>query len=151
MSNDLKINGVNIGSIDAGEGLQAKVDAINAVSDETGVTGTVAAKDSFTTKTADMFTELTFTEFNFSVGDDISINGVDVTFSGTTAAIGAADINANSSLTGVTAFVDGAGDIHLFSEGQITLGDGSGGGAVGDFGDVTDLEGTLGSPAAAAT
>lgn len=146
ISGDVIINGTNIGVIDSGEGLQAKLDAINAVSDDTGVTATSLARDAFTARTSDDFTELTSNATVFNVGD-IAINGVDVTISSTAVAQTALDINAESASTGVSAFVDGLGFLHLFSEGQITLGNGSGAGAVTDFGTITELDGTSGAAA----
>ena len=134
VSNDLKINGVNIGSIDADEGLQAKVDAINTVSDETGVTASIVARDAFTTSPSDTFTELTFDAFGFTAGQTALINGVSVVMDGT-AAEAAININASSDTTGVSAFVDGGGQLHMFSQGQITLTSGTG--AVTTLGNVS--------------
>jgi len=136
-SGDLIINGTNIGAIPEDEGLQAKLDAINAQSDETGVTATSLARDAFTTKTMDDYTELTSDSTAFTAGT-LTINGVDVTISDVTAAQTALDINGATTNTGVSAFVDGAGELHLFSEGQITLG----GAAVASFGTFTQLDGT---------
>lgn len=137
VSNDLKINGVNIGSIDENAGLQAKVDAINTVSDETGVTATVSAIDAFTPRVDDTFTELTAT--GFPTAGIIDFNGVPVDFTGDTTAQDAAEsINVESTNTGVSAFVDTNGALHLFSAGQITLTDGAGG-AVANFTAFTPL------------
>lgn len=138
-SGDLIINGTNIGAIPEDEGLQAKLDAINAQSDETGVTATSLARDAFTTKATDDYTELTATAASFPAGD-ININGVNVATTGTSVEATVTEINAETSNTGVSAFVDNAGSIHLFSEGQITLSDG-GGGAITEFGAFTDLNG----------
>ena len=148
-SGDLIINGTNIGAIPEDEGLQAKLDAINAQSDETGVTATSLARDAFTTKAMDDYTELTSDATAFTIGD-IAINGVNVPITSTTVAQTAIDINAAAGDTGVSAFVDGAGSLHLFSEGQITLGDGAGAGAVTDFGNFTELDSSIASTAAAA-
>lgn len=136
-SGDLIINGTNIGAIPEDEGLQAKLDAINAQSDETGVTATSLALDAFTTKATDEYTELTSDSTTFIAGI-LTINGVDVTISDVTATQTALDINGETTNTGVSAFVDGSGELHLFSEGQITLG----GAAVGGFGTFTQLDGT---------
>ena len=138
-SGDLIINGTNIGAIPEDEGLQAKLDAINALSDETGVTATSLAIDALTTKTTGDYTELTATAGSFPAGD-ININGVNVATTGTSVESTVTEINAATANTGVSAFVDNAGSIHLFSEGQITLSDG-GGGAVTEFGAFTDLAG----------
>lgn len=147
-SGDLIINGTNIGAIPEGEGLQAKLDAINAQSDETGVTASSLALDAFTTKAMDDYTELTSDSTMFTIGD-IAINGVNVMITSTTVAQTAIDINMVAGDTGVSAFVDGDGDIHLFSEGQITLGDGAGLGGVADFGNFTQLDSNLPSAPAA--
>lgn len=150
-SGDLIINGTNIGAISESEGLQAKLDAINAQSDETGVTASSLALDAFTTKAMDDYTELTSNSTGFTVGD-IAINGVNVTITSTTVAQTAIDINMVAGDTGVSAFVDGDGFIHLFSEGQITLGNGAGAGAVTDFGNFTQLDSNiLAAPAAVGT
>ena len=149
ISGDVVINGVNIGAIEQDEGLQAKIDAINAVSDDTGVTATSLAIDATTTRTTDDYTELTSDALTFLTGETIVINGVTVTLTGSatvTASEAAIDINAASANTGVTAFVDENDDLHLFSEGQITLGDGTG--LVTDFGNFTELDGTVGAAAA---
>ena len=139
-SGDLIINGTNIGAIPEDEGLQAKLDAINALSDETGVTATSLAIDALTTKTTDDYTELTAAVGDFPVGD-ININGVNVATTGTSVEETVTEINAETSNTGVSAFVDNAGSIHLFSEGQITLSDGTGG-DITEFGTFTQLDNT---------
>ena len=149
-SGDLIINGTNIGAIPEDEGLQAKLDAINALSDETGVTATSLAIDALTTQATDEYTELTSSALTFVPGDDIVINGVNVTITAADAATVATDINAQRADTGVSAFVDNLGLVHLFSEGQITLGNGATG-TVGDFGDLTGLDGIPISPAVADT
>ena len=150
ISGDVVINGINIGAIDQNEGLQAKIDAINAISDDSGVTATSLAIDATTTRTSDNYTELTSSALTFLTGETIVINGVTVTLTGSatvTPSEAAVDINAASATTGVTAFVDSSDQLHLFSEGQITLGDGTGG-LVTDFGNFTELDGTAGAAAA---
>jgi flagellin len=151
ISGDIVINGVNVGAVAQDEGLQAKVDSINAVSDDTGVIASSLAVDAFTTRTTDDFTELTSSALSFLTGETVLINGVTVTLTGSstvTADEAAIDINAQTTSTGVSAFVDSGGLMHLFSEGQITLGNGTG--AVTDFGNITQLDGTT-APAAAGT
>ena len=156
VSGDVVINGVNIGAIDANEGLQAKIDAINAVSDETGVIASSLATDATTTRTTDTYTEITVTGPITLDGttDDIAINGVTIGLSGGTTitpAELAEDINGAAGLEGVSAFVDGAGNLHIFSEGQITIGDGTtANGPATELGAATDQTGaavTFTSPA----
>ena len=154
ISGDLIINGTNIGAIPAGEGLQAKLDAINELTDETGVTASSLARDAFTTRTNDNYTELTSSALTFLTGETVFINGVEVTLDGSatvTPAEAAIDINAASASTGVMAFVDSSDQLHLFSEGQITLGNGGVAGTVADFGDFTELNNLVAAPAAAGT
>ena len=147
-SGDLKINGVNVGVSDTG-GLQDKVDAINSVSNDTGVRATA-----FTS------TELDFSSVDTStlVGGNIAINGVDVAVTAGTLEEIAAEINAEKDNTGVTAsvlgqrlifegdvasitfgtasdttepdaaLVDGNGNIAQFGGGDIATGDSQAGG-----------------------
>lgn len=144
-NNDLKINGVDIGIVAANAGLQAKVDAINAKSDTTGVTASVMARDSYATNTSKNYQELTQSgTLAFATADTLLVNGVTVTLTGSavmTAAEIAEDLNAASASTGVRAFVAENGTLRLASEGNITLSDGTGG-AVADFGTLTALDGT---------
>lgn len=144
-ANDVKINGVDIGVIDLNDGLQAKVDAINAVSDETSVTASVVADQSYTTNFADLQEIVVDVSANtFITTDAIAINGVAITTTsaGTnpTATELAALINA-APLTGVEAYVDDSDNLHIFSTSTITLAD-SGTGTIDDFvGDFTELGG----------
>ena len=150
---DVKINGTDIGAVAANAGLQAKVDAINAVTDETGVTATTLARESYTTNTG---TGATYQEIiatgtiALANADTLDVNGVQITFdTGTgTAVLTAAEIaeefNQNTANTGVTAYVDDAGAIHLASQNTITLGNGTAAGTVAELGatSITDLGGT---------
>lgn len=144
-NNDLKINGVDIGVVAANAGLQAKVDAINAQSDATGVTASVVARESYTTNHTKNYQELTQSGvLAFANNDTLVVNGVTVTLTGSatlTAAEIAEDLNAQTANTGVKAFVAENGTLRLASEGNITLTDGTGG-AVADFGTLTALDGT---------
>lgn len=147
-NNDLKINGVDIGVVAANAGLQAKVDAINAKSDTTGVTASVMARDSYATNTAKNYQEFTMTTApTIDTGETLIVNGVEVTFTGSatlTAAEVAEDFNAASANTGVRAFVGDDGFLRLASEGNITISDGTGA-TVADLGTTTALDG--GTPA----
>jgi len=130
LSGAVVINGQNIGAVDANAGLQAKIDAINTVSDDSGVIASIVAQDAFTTRITDDYTELVSDAVTFLNGEDVMINGVNVALAGgatpLTATEVATSINAAIANTGVSAYVDSADDLHLFSEGQITLGNGGG-------------------------
>lgn len=144
-ANDVKINGTDIGVVAANAGLQAKVDAINTVSDTTGVTASVIADQSYTTDFSDLQEIVVDVSANtFITTDAIEINGVAITTTsaGTnpTATELAALINA-APLTGVEAYVDDSDNLHIFSNSTITLAD-SGTGTLDDFvGDFTELGG----------
>ena len=64
-----------------------------------------------------------------AANDTISINGISVILTGVTVATDIVNINAASPTTGVTAFQDSTGKVHLFSEGQINLAAGAVNGA----------------------
>lgn len=114
---DLTINGVEVGISDSA-GLQDKIDAINKVSSESGVTA-----ESFVSATVD-FDGVDFTEI--AAADDVWINGVDHDFSGVT---GAADvvteINSNSDATGLTATLLGTRVVIEGNASSITFTDGT--------------------------
>jgi len=107
---DLKINGVGIGASATG-GLSDKLKAINAVSDQTGVTA-----KAFTS------TSLDFSSVALStlVGGVIGVNGVDVTIPAGGATTKVSDIatafNAQTDKTGITATVSGS---RLILEGNV--------------------------------
>lgn len=144
-ANDVKINGVDIGAIAASAGLSAKVDAINAKTDETGVVASVVADQSYTTNFSNLQELVVDVSSNtFIATDGIAINGVTVTVAaaGTnpTATELAAAINGTTN-TGVEAYVDDNDLLHIFSTSAITLGD-AGTGTIDDFvGDFTELGG----------
>lgn len=117
---DLQINGVKVGASTNG-GLQAKVNAINEVSSDTGVTASV-----FTTASLDFGGVAVST----LIGGDIALNGVDVTIGATPSSLAdvADDLNSVSNQTGITATVSGTRIILEGKVAQITFGTGSGGG-----------------------
>ncbi len=124
---DLKINGVVI-SADNTTTLQGKVDNINAVTDQTGVTAVLKAENSSSFDTAAVFKELTGTTATASpnaAGDSININGVEVVTTGTTIKSLVGDINGAAATTGVYAYVDSSDNIRLYSDGQINIADGA--------------------------
>ena len=127
---DLIINGVTISGEDT-ETLQGKVDNINAVSSETGVIASLKAENTSNYNPLKLSTEITGTAPGAAnaPGDEISINGIQVALTGTTITQHVIDINAASSTTGVAAYLDTAGNLHLFSEGQINIAAGTTNGA----------------------
>lgn len=121
---DVSINGVQIDESDTNS-LIGKIDAINASSEETGVTA-----NAFATARLDMG-DVNITSA-FSVAGDFSINGITIALSGSTDLESlATNINAEKSKTGVTATVQGDGLILESDQGQITFTQGSGGSNVG--------------------
>lgn len=121
---DLKINGTTISGEDT-QTLQGKVDNINDVSEETGVIASLKAENVSNYNPLKLSTEVTGTTPGAAnaAGDDIRINGIQVNLSGTTITQHVIDINAVSATTGVVAYLDATGLLHLFSEGQINLDD----------------------------
>lgn len=131
---DLLINGVDIGAVSSVAGIGGKIDAINAVSDQTGVTASIEASESFTINT-NGGVEIVATTFANAgaAGEDIILNGVSVTVgSEATVAEVALAINGGSSSHGVTAFVDDDDELHIFSSSNITVAD-TGGGRIDDI------------------
>lgn len=99
--NDLKINGVQINDVDiATNSFQGKLDAINNFSNETGVQASAYFEKSFAIDTA-----------NLVVGNQLRLNGTEITISGTAGVASAttlmADINAKTTETGLVASVNG--------------------------------------------
>jgi flagellin len=108
---DLKINGVDVGSSETG-GLNDKLDAINSVTDQTGVTAAA-----FSTTSIDFGAVALST----LVGGAFSMNGVEMTIAAGTATTTLADIaeifNDEVDSTGVTATVSGT---RLILEGNVS-------------------------------
>jgi len=120
---DLTINGTVISATGA-DNLATKVENINAVSDTTGVTASVAAEETYDIDTSRLSTEVVSSGAGATTANDVfSINGVDVTLSGTTVEEAVSDINALSDDTGVTALLQDDGELALFGSGPITLAD----------------------------
>jgi flagellin len=121
---DVSINGVQIDETDT-DSLLGKIDAINASSEETGVTA-----NAFSTARLDLG-DVNITSA-FSTAGEFSINGITVGLSGSTDLESlATNINAEKSKTGVTATVNGDGLILESDQGQITFTQGSGATNVG--------------------
>lgn len=93
---DLSVNGVKVGASDSG-GLQDKVDAINAVTDESGVTAAAFSSATIDFDGVDIATDI-------QAADAINLNGTALDFSAVTdVASIVAVFNADSDSTGVTA------------------------------------------------
>jgi flagellin len=119
VSGDLQINGVNVGASKS-EGLQDKLNAINAISSETGVRATA-----FTGAVLD-FQGVTLTTAVGTPGSAFTLNGHSLTIAAGTATTTLATIakvfNDASDQTGVTATVSGTrllleGDVNAISFG----------------------------------
>lgn len=130
-ANELTINGVTIAATAGADGessLTEVVSNINDVSDETGVTASVVAEQSFSADVSQTLVELEGAagpDVAALNGNDIVINGVTVGITATTAEEVASSINIESANTGVTAQIDEGGNLSLLSESPITLADGS--------------------------
>ena len=129
---DLKINGVAVGASDTG-GLVDKIKAINAVTDQTGVTA-----KAFTSTSLD-FGSVSLVDF---VGGAIGVNGVDITLDAGSATLTLADLaknfNDETDKTGITATVSGTRLILEGNVAQIQFGPDSGGTATAVTDALTD-------------
>jgi len=120
---DLTINGEAVAAVTSTGGLGGKVDAINAISDASGVTASIESSAAYATDVANSV-ELANTQGGVTLAMTsaavLTINGTDITIgsSGTNTTI-AASLNAATSTTGVTAYTDDEGDLHMFSTGAI--------------------------------
>lgn len=125
---DLKINGVTISGENTST-LQGKVNNINKETDNTGVVATLKAENVSNFDENRKTTELTGGTPGAAntAGDDFLINGVTITTSGTSMTSLVNDINAQVNSTGVIAYQDSLGKMHLYSSGQINLADGTNG------------------------
>ncbi|GGY72398.1 hypothetical protein GCM10011613_16710 [Cellvibrio zantedeschiae] len=121
---DLKINGVTISDTGTNT-LQGKVNNINAVKDQTGVTAALKAEIAGTSDLTRTRVDLTSTlSGTTTAAADLLINGVTITVTaGSTKVELAAAINASDSLTGVTAYFDADQNLHLYSETNVSMSD----------------------------
>lgn len=120
---DLIINGSTVAAVTSTAGLGGKVDAINDLSDTTGVTASIVSQFSYATSTASSV-ELANTSGGITIASTATVvlNGDSLTFgSGDSNQDVAATINAANSEHGVTAYVDDDGDLHMFSTGPINV------------------------------
>jgi len=141
-TNDLIINGVSISAVDANSGLMAKVDAINDVSDESGVVASIAAEQSFDFNRNAASTVEWRSSGSLSIVNNglLGLNGIGLTVAaGESATDIAATVNNSHSFHGVSAYADDSGRLHLFSESVITFGDSVGGALVTELGLASDL------------
>ncbi|MCO4758792.1 MAG: flagellin, partial [Oceanospirillaceae bacterium] len=112
---DVSINGVQIDETDT-DSLIGKLDAINASSEETGVTA-----NAFATSTLDLGNVNIASAFE-DAGSDLTVNGVNFDLNGaTTLEELATKFNDESDKTGVTATVNGTSLILESDQGQITV------------------------------
>lgn len=126
--NDLTINGIDVGAVASGLGLQAKVDAINKLTEKTSVRADLTA--TLTSRFNGGATK-EIRAANASVTAPatgvIGINGLGIAITaGDNLQTIAANINNAAGATGVTAYVDDNGLFHLYSEGAINLSDSTG-------------------------
>ncbi|MCP4595920.1 flagellin [Neptuniibacter sp.] len=121
---ELTINGQIIDHENTGT-LQGKVDNINAVTDETGVTASLKAESTSATDFADKTAELAFTAAATTftgAGAALIINGVDIAItSGSTADAMVTKINTQTSNTGVTAYIDEDDQMNFYSDASISV------------------------------
>lgn len=111
---DLKINGVAISNKNT-DSLIGKINVINDVTDETGVTA-----NAFATVAIDLTRVDIGTAFAVASADTMNINGVDVSFSAVTTIQGMVDaLNGASNLTGVRATLLGNSVILESDQGAI--------------------------------
>ncbi len=155
---DLKINGVSISATDT-DTLQGKVDNINAVTSETGVTASIDASQSYGVDLTQQVNELTLTgTMNLINGNDFAINGVSVTVAAAGAAATSAEVAASINGTagiGVTAYVDDDDQLHIYGSGPIVVTDGTVAGAfstqLDDIGGAAVVDGAVEESVAAST
>lgn len=122
-SGDLEINGVIVGAVADGEGLLTKIEAINSISDQTGVVASVTSYESFDYDY--QITKEVISSANFSLTGDqvIGINGVGIQlYDGQGAIDVAQEINSFSAFHGATAYADAQGRLHIFSRASLNLG-----------------------------
>jgi flagellin len=126
----LKINGTAVPKTEHATGLsslQETVNSINTVTSTTGVTAKVTSSTSFDANVAKKVTELemtgvpNFTLLAVAATAHMQINGIDVNMTSTTMTTLTAAINGATANTGVTAYGDKNGFLHLVSSAPITL------------------------------
>lgn len=124
---DVKINGVTVAGTGGATTISARLDAINAVSDQTGVTATTKAE-----KTSKFDDTTAIVELNGSAAYVPTAGGIIINGSANIAILladTAQDVadKINTAATGVTAYVGDDDVLHMFSKSAITLGVTTGG------------------------
>lgn len=123
-ANDLIINGVAISATDSGN-LANKVSNINDASDQTGVTASIVARESYSFDLTKQSVELTTSagvSLTVTAAETLELNGVSLAVTaGTSLETLVANINAGGANHGVTAYVDENDAFHLYSESALTI------------------------------
>ncbi|RZA05448.1 MAG: flagellin, partial [Moraxellaceae bacterium] len=119
---DVKINGVTISDSNSGT-LQGKVNNINAVKDQTGVTAALKAEIAGTSDLTRARVDLTSTvKGTMTAAANLLVNGVTIALtSSDTNETFVTKINASASLTGVKAYFDADKGVHLYSESNVSM------------------------------
>jgi len=128
-ASDLSINGVAIAPVASGAGLSAKIEAINAAADQTGVSATIEARQSFSfvgppANAVERETTAGAISISSSNAGLLGLNSLGIAVSsGDSAEDISAAINAASTFHGVSAYSDEDGELHLYSSHPIVLAD----------------------------
>lgn len=123
VSGDLIINGVDVGAVDGLSGLGGKLDAINAVSDESGVIARMVAQQSFRVDVGGSTEYRSGGALSIANAGVLGINGIGITIaSSDTAKDIAASINVANVVHGATAYADDSGQLHIQTDGVLNLG-----------------------------
>lgn len=122
-SGDLLINGVDVGSVDGLSGLGGKLDAINAVSDDTGVIARMVAQQSFSVDVGGSTEYQTGGALSIANAGVLGINGIGIAVASSDSARDiAASINVANVVHGATAYADDSGRLHIQTDGVLNLG-----------------------------
>lgn len=120
---DVLINGTDVGVVSSDSGLRGKVDAINALTDETGVHASVLAQESFELADDSVVEYQVNAPFSISATGVLGLNGIGFEVQAGMGAVEvSAAINALSDYHGVTAYADDAGNLHMQAKRPIVIG-----------------------------
>lgn len=123
VSGDLIINGVDVGAVDGLSGLGGKLDAINAVSDESGVVARMVAQQSFRVDVGGSTEYRSGGALSIANAGVLGINGIGITIASSDSAKDiAASINVANVVHGATAYADDSGQLHIQTDGVLNLG-----------------------------
>ncbi len=143
---DLVINGVAVGAVAQDQGLMSKVEAINAISDETGVEASIEAGRSFALSSEPSREFVSSGPLNIVNAGVFGFRGLGVQVDvGDTATDIAAKLNAITAYNGVTAYADDNGLLHAFTSGSVLTPGYSGGALAAEIGLVDSGAGGTGS------